>query len=70
VLLTDVVMPVMNGREVANRVQALVPGVKTLFMSGYTNDSILRHGGDKGMLALRRNPSGYTGSIRMGVHVS
>ena len=44
VLLTDVVMPVMNGREVANRVQALVPGVKTLFMSGYTDDSILRHG--------------------------
>jgi YesN/AraC family two-component response regulator len=44
VLLTDVVMPVMNGREVANRVQALIPGVKTLFMSGYTDDSILRHG--------------------------
>ena len=34
------------------------------------DDSILRHGGDKGMLALRRNPSGYTGSIRMGAHVS
>jgi signal transduction histidine kinase/CheY-like chemotaxis protein len=43
-LLTDVVMPMMNGREVANRVKAIVPGVKTLFMSGYTDDSILRHG--------------------------
>jgi YesN/AraC family two-component response regulator len=43
-LLTDVVMPLMNGREVANRVASLVPGVKTLFMSGYTDDSILRHG--------------------------
>jgi PAS domain S-box-containing protein len=43
-LLTDVVMPMMNGREVANRIQGLVPGVKTLFMSGYTDDSILRHG--------------------------
>jgi PAS domain S-box-containing protein len=43
-LLTDVVMPMMNGREVANRVQAILPGVKTLFMSGYTDDSILRQG--------------------------
>jgi two-component system cell cycle sensor histidine kinase/response regulator CckA len=43
-LLTDVVMPVMNGREVANRVREILPGVKTLFMSGYTDDSILRHG--------------------------
>lgn len=43
-LLTDVVMPLMNGREVADRVQALLPGIRTLFMSGYTDDSILRHG--------------------------
>lgn len=43
-LLTDVVMPTMNGREVAERVQTLLPGVRTLFMSGYTDDSILRHG--------------------------
>jgi len=43
-LLTDVVMPTMNGREVAERVQAVLPGVRTLFMSGYTDDSILRHG--------------------------
>ena len=43
-LLTDVVMPMMNGREVADRVRVLVPGVKVLFMSGYTDDSILRHG--------------------------
>jgi PAS domain S-box-containing protein len=43
-ILTDVVMPMMNGREVAQRVQAILPGIKTLFMSGYTDDSILRHG--------------------------
>ncbi|HEX3150722.1 MAG TPA: PAS domain S-box protein [Gemmataceae bacterium] len=42
-VLTDVVMPLMNGREVAQRVQKMVPGVKTLYMSGYTDDSILRH---------------------------
>lgn len=44
VLLTDVVMPMMNGREVADRVQSILPGVRTLYMSGYTDDSILRHG--------------------------
>jgi PAS domain S-box-containing protein len=43
-LITDVVMPLMNGREVADRVQELIPRVRTLFMSGYTDDSILRHG--------------------------
>jgi PAS domain S-box-containing protein len=43
-LLTDVVMPLMNGREVAECVRAMLPGVKTLFMSGHTDDSILRYG--------------------------
>ncbi len=43
-LLTDVVMPLMNGRELADRVKRILPGIKVLFMSGYTDDSILRHG--------------------------
>ncbi len=43
-LLTDVVMPTMNGQELANRVQALIPGIKTVFISGYTADIIARHG--------------------------
>ena len=43
-LLTDVVMPGMNGRELASRVLNTHPGVKVLFTSGYTDDAILRRG--------------------------
>ncbi|MBI4477041.1 MAG: response regulator [Acidobacteria bacterium] len=36
-LVTDIVMPGMNGRALADRMQSLRPGIKTLFMSGYTD---------------------------------
>ncbi len=43
-LLTDVVMPGLGGRELADRVAALRPGIAILFMSGYTADVIARKG--------------------------
>ena len=44
VLLTDVVMPRMLGKEAADRIRAFRPGVKVLFMSGYIDDALVEEG--------------------------
>ncbi len=46
-LVTDVVMPGMNGRDLANAVSAIQPGIRTLFVSGYSADTIA----DRGVLS-------------------
>ena len=54
-LLTDMILPGASGREIAQRVGALRPGIKVLYMSGYTDDALIRdHGLDERFAFLQK----------------
>jgi len=55
-LLTDVVMASVGGRDLAEQVLALRPELKVLFMSGYTDGAVVRHGVLEAGTAFVRNP--------------
>jgi CheY-like chemotaxis protein len=55
-LLTDVVMPLTGGKELATRLSSSHPESKVLYMSGYTDDAAVRHGISEGGTPLLQKP--------------
>jgi PAS domain S-box-containing protein len=55
-VLTDVVMPEMGGRELVSQLEAIQPGIKALYVSGYTGDAIVHHGILDPSLAFLQKP--------------
>jgi len=65
-LVTDVIMPQMSGRELATQLTALCPGLKVLYISGYTEEVIARHGiGPRGATLLEKPFSHQTLGVRV-----
>lgn len=66
-LITDVIMPRMNGRELVDRIKPLRPGTQILFVSGYTENAILSQGAlDAGVAFLAKpiTPDTFATKVR------
>jgi hypothetical protein len=64
-LVTDVVMPEMGGRELVERLKALRPDLKTLYISGYTNDEVFRRGVQSAETSFLHKPFTSEGLMRV-----
>ena len=63
-MVTDVIMPGTSGRKAADEVKLARPGMHVLYISGYTDDAILRHGVLGGAAAFLGKPFGLDGFLR------
>ncbi len=63
-VITDVIMPKMNGKVLANHLLTLYPKIKVLFISGYTEDIIVHHGVMKSHIAFLPKPFTPNGLIQ------
>ncbi|MBN2125064.1 MAG: response regulator [Deltaproteobacteria bacterium] len=66
-VVTDVVMPGMGGKELADRLKDLMPDLRVIFMSGYTDNAIVHHGElNRGIAFLQKpfTPDGLARKVR------